>query len=359
MRSVQPMRPSKNRGHELVLADIAVGGDIHRVILSGVTHRAGQSALDLRGRIMSEYDELRRLLLSYPYGTEDMCADLIIESADPRASHGYVVMECMGYPYFSGSNTMAVMAALVEYGLAPSEDGSWTMALEAPSGVVKGHYRIADGRIEEVIVEGDAAYVIADDLSVEVPGLGQVDYALVWSGACFVMVDAAAFGIEIGPDHLAPMARVGREIVEAVRPTVTHSHPDIGPVDPPNFVHFMGPVESGEDRHHRGRGVTYGHPATIFKCPTGTGTAARMALEIHRETMPVDAVFENTSAAGHTFVGRGLAAEARGGQRMIATSIAAKPFVLSTNCLHLDFENPVLSSYARLGEILEAQPPNR
>jgi proline racemase len=346
------MRP-KSRGYELVLADIAVGGDVHRIILSGIAHRAGQSALDLRNLIMSDYDELRQLLLSYPYGTEEMCADLIFESSDPRAAHGYVVMECMGYPYFSGSNTMAVMAALVEYGRAPAPEGLSAMPLEAPSGVVKGHYRIADGRIEEVSVEGDAAYVIADDLSVQVPGLGDVKYALVWSGACFVMVDAASFGIDIAPASLARMKQVGRAIVDVVRPTVAHRHPEIGPVDPPNFIHFMGPIDRTGTGRYRGHGVTYGHPATIFNCPTGTGTAARMALEIHRETMPVEAVFENTSAAGHVFIGQGLGDEMRGGQRMIATRISAKPYVLSTNRLHLDFENPVLAPYARLTGILE------
>lgn len=336
-----------------MLADVDVGGDVHRIILRGIDHPAGLSALDLRGLIMSEYDELRRMLLSHPYGTEDMCADLVFESADPRASYGYVVMECMGYPYFSGSNTMAVMAALVEYGLAPGKDGASSIALEAPAGVVKGHYRIADGRIEQVTIEADPAYVIADKLRAEVPGIGEVDYALVWSGACFVMVEAAAFGMEIVPTHVEQMKQVGRAIIEAVRPTVSHSHPTIGPVDPPNFAHFMGPIERDEAMRYRGHGVTYGHPATIFYCPTGTGTAARMALETHREIMSVDAVFENTSAAGQTFIGRTLTAETRKGCRMIVTSISAKPFMLSTNCLHLDFQNPVLLPYARLTEILK------
>lgn len=354
MKSVQPVQP-KAGGYTLVLADIAVGGDVHRVILSGIAARPGESALHMRALLLSHYDELRRLLLSYPYGTEDMCADLVFESSDRTASHGYVVMECMGYPYFSGSNTMAVMAALVEYGRAPAKEGVSTIALEAPSGIIKGHYRIAEGRIEEVTVEGDAAYVIADDLCAEVPGVGRVTYALVWSGACFVMVDAASFDMEIAPLHLERKAQIGRAIIESVGPTVTHDHPGIGPVDPPGFVHFMGPLSGGDEDggRHRARGVTFGYPATIFHCPTGTGTAARMALEIHRGTMPADAVFENVSAAGHTFIGRALAAETRGGHRMIATSISAKPFVLSTNYLHLDFENPVLAPYARLREILE------
>lgn len=353
MKSVNPIRP-KDHVHDVVISDIAVGGDIHRIVLSGIRTSPGVSARDVRTRIMQEHDALRQILLSYPYGNPDMCADLVFESGNDRASHGYVVMECMGYPYFSGSNTMATISALVEYGLVPLAEGDSAVCVEAPSGPIDARIRVEDGHLEEVVVAGDRAYVIADGLSVDVPGFGTVAYATVWSGACFVMVDATALGLAVDDAHEARLKEAGLAIIEAVKDDFAHDHPEIGPIDKPGFVHFVEPLERTADRHYRSRGATYGHPATLFLCPTGTGTAARMALHVARGEMEPDAVIENTSAAGNMFIGRCLREEDQGGQRMLATTIAAKPYVLSTTTLHLDFSNPLMEPFAKLNALVGA-----
>jgi proline racemase len=339
--------------HDLVLSDIAVGGDIHRVVLGGIRTAPGIGARDLRSLIQRDYDALRQMLLSYPYGDPDMCADLLFETGTPGVDYGYVVMECMGYPYFSGSNTMAVMAGLVEYGLMPDAEGSATVRIEAPSGPIEGRTRIEDGRLEEVVVEGDAAYVIDDGLDLDLPGLGRVPYALVWSGAVFVMLDARDLGVAVDESDLPRMKEIGRAAIEAIRPGFAHEHPEIGPVDPPGFVHFTQPLAPTDGGRMRGRGATYGHPATVFKCPTGTGTAARMALAHARGEIDADTVVENVSAHGNLFVGRTLGLTKRGGRRVVATSIAAKPYVLTTATLHLDFDNPLMAAYQDLRALVD------
>jgi proline racemase len=352
MQSAKTIRPRAGV-RDLLISDISVGGDIHRIILNGIATSPGRTAREVRALIIERYDALRRMLLNYPYGNEDMCADLIFPSNLEEGAYAYVVMECMGYPYFSGSNTMASIAGLIEYGLAPLEEGTSPIRIEAPSGMIDARYRIADGRIEEVCVRGDDAYVIADDLSVEVPGFGSVAYALVWSGAPFIMLRAADFGIEVTPEHLDRMKQVGRAVVEAIRPGFAHIHPEIGSVEAPGFIHYMGELEEVGEEGFASRGATYGFPATVFVCPTGTGTAARMALEVARGRMRADSGFENSSPAGHPFVGRGLGFVERGGTQMLAAEIAAKPYVLATTTMHLDFGNPVMATFEEIGALLD------
>lgn len=336
----------------LRLADIEVGGDIHRIILDGISVPDGISARDLRGRIMRDHDGLRGLLLNYPYGNQDMCADLLFPSALQGAASGYVIMECMGYPHYSGSNTMAVVAALVAYGRAPLGQGWSEMTLEAPSGPIAARYREDGGRLAEVAVRGDDSYVIEDGLSVDLPGIGPVTYAIVWSGACFLMIEAAPLGIDIALPDLPAMKRVGAALIEAVRPGFDRAHPEIGPIDTVGFVHFMGPMEVDGDGRARARGATYGYPDTVFHCPTGTGVAARMATEVSRGRLADDAVLTYRSPPGHVFVGTGLGPVDRGGQTMLGVSVAAAPRVLATLDLHLDFENPILATHADMAPLL-------
>lgn len=343
----------KKRGVlDLEVADVEVGGDIHRIILSGIRNPAETGALDTREKIFREYDELRRLLISYPYGHEDMCADFVFETSHAEAAHGYVIMESMGYPYFSGSNTIATVAALLEYNRIPITEGSSQITLESPGGIITAWYRVHDDIIEEVTVKGGSAYVINDYNKVDVPGLGTVEYALVWSGAYFIMVDAAALGLQLDNDHLLQMKKAGFAVTEAIAETFTFRHPQFGSIEPPGFVHFMGACEKTGEKYYKGNGATYGHPDTVYYCPTGTGTSARMALMVHRRQMEDDVLYKNVSAAGNAFTGRALGRIKAGDYDALDTTITAKPFVLATTKMHIDFTNPLMKDYEKIREIM-------
>lgn len=341
---------------DLDIADIDVGGDIHRIILNGglpgLCNRPGENAGHMRARIETEYDELRRLLITPPYGNEDMCVDFVFDSEHAEAAFGYVIMECMGYPYYSGSNTMATVAALLEYGYIPMKNGEDTVRLEAPGGVVKARYQIEGSRICHITVDGGAAYVMAGAEKAAVPGYGTINYALVWSGAYYVLTDAAALGLAIDTAHIPQMKRCGQALLDTIAANFAHEHPQLGKIAAPGFVHFMGSCAQTGPRSYTGYGATYGYPDTVFSCPTGTGTSARMALMALNGQIEYDAVFENISAMGSAFIGTGLGHIRQGPYEALASEITAQPFVLSSTRMHIDFENPRMHQFVRLKDIL-------
>ncbi len=342
---------ARNGVWNLDIADVDVGGDVHRIVLSGIKPQPGMSALAIRNRLAESYPELSNLLISYPYGHADMCADLVFKSAHPEADYGYVIMESMGYPYYSGSNTVATVAALLEYGFIPMQEGETEIRLEPPSGLISARYTIQDGRIDHVVVNGGAAYVISRECRADVPGFGPVDYALVWSGAYFLMVDAGSLNIPLTSGGVPTMRKAGRAICDAVARDFSYEHQQFGRIEAPKFVHFMGAFERTGDKRYEGRGATYGYPDTVFYCPTGTGTSARMALMHAAGQFEEDAVFENVSAMDNRFTGQALGAERAGRYEALATDIKARPFVLSTTRLHVDFSNPLMQAFMPLREI--------
>ena len=349
----------KDKVHNLEIADIDVGGDVHRIILAGINKSPGKSALEIREMIMTEYDDLRPLLISPPYGQEDMCADILFASDHPEASYGYVIMESMGYPYYSGSNTIATIAALLEYEILPTDGTEAELCLEAPGGLVTARYTATDdGRLESGQVKGDPAYVISERERTSLNGFGEINYSLVWSGGYFVLVNAQDVGVTLTPDGIPRMKEIGFALTETLIHEFQYDHPEYGRIDSPKFVHFMGAFEQTGPKIYRGQGATFGHPNTVWNCPTGTGTSARMALMVQQGKMEDNASLEYKSATGNIFTGHGIGAIQRGDYTALQTAISARPYVLATTTLHIDFDNPLMRPYLKLKEIMAGTTPS-
>src|SRR5699024_11029513 len=248
------------RERSLELIDAQSGGDVSRVVTAGIEPLPGISVLEKARFLEREGDGLRRLLLSEPYGDPAMSVDLLVEPGHPEAQAGYIIMEAMGYPLYSGSNTLCVATVLLESGMLPMADGPQQLVLESPAGLARITAVTADGRVESVTTQGEPAYVAERGLSVDVPEYGPVGFDLVWSGAYYAMIDAAAHGFALTADEQIALSAFGDAFVRTARPGLRQEHPSLGDLGPLPFVHVMGPVEVTADGRSVSRSATYVHP---------------------------------------------------------------------------------------------------
>lgn len=338
------MRSSDNL-RRLRLVDVDVGGDLHRIVLDGVAPAPGRFVRERMDYMEGKADGLRRLLITEPFGYESMCVDLVMPASMPEAQLGFVIMEVMGYPYYSGSNTIATTAAVLEAGLIPMEEGSQTVRLESPAGVNTVVAHNENGRVRSVTTQGGAAFIQAAEQTVEVPGLGTVAYDLAWSGGYYLLVDATALGFVINEASVDGMTEVADRIVRAVQDGFSHRHPELGDVGLPRFLHFMGPLEEQPDGAIRSPSATYGHPGVIWHCPTGTGTSARMARMATAGVLQPGTVFETVSPWGNAFRGV-ITGHARVGDfPAIDNTITADPYPMAYMDLTVDVDAPMLRQY--------------
>ena len=189
------------RERSITLIDTQSGGDVSRVVTAGIRPLPGASVLEQARHLQREGDGLRRLLLSEPYGDPAMSVDLIVAPTHPEAQAGYIIMEAMGYPMYSGSNTICVATALLESGMIEMTGGEQRIVLESPAGLARITVHTAGGRVEQVTTQGEPAYVADRGLSAEVPDYGRVDFDLVWSGAFYAMIDASVHGFALTADE--------------------------------------------------------------------------------------------------------------------------------------------------------------
>jgi proline racemase len=362
-----PADAGDSRIREIEVVDVSVGGDVHRIVLDGVRPLPGESVHAQMRHLAEKADGLRRLLIQEPYGAEHMCVDLVVPAVHPDAHFGFVIMEVMGYPVYSGSNSLATATALLEAGLVPAHPDDRTDAdgvthrkvvLEAPGGLVELGAEVAGGRVRRVRTGGDDAFALRLGRSVEVPGLGTVGFDLMYTGGFYVLVDADALGLELTWANEPAINDAAYRIMEAIRADFRDVHPTLGDLGPPPFLHFMGPTRTRGDGVLEGRCAAYGHPKVVWRCPTGTGTSARMARLFARGEMQVGSRLAAVAPTGNVFDGRITGTSRVGDTPAIRTEIAARPSTLARLQVQVDLDDPLVADY-RLDAVLGPGPDLR
>ncbi|OEY66944.1 proline racemase family protein [Marinobacter sp. X15-166B] len=331
--------PSRRRRIHLI--DMHAGGDVSRILVRGVVALPGDSVLAQMRYLQAHGDGLRRWLLNEPYGDPYMSVNLVVPPVRPTVRAGYITMEAMGYPLYSGSNTICTATALLENGLVLMEEGEQELLLESPAGPVRILVSNRGGRVESITARSEPAFVAAQGMQVPVAGIGRVSFDLVWSGAYFAMIDAGTLGFFLTAEEMPALAAFGRAFVEAARPQVTQNHPGLGAVGPLPFVHFMGPLGPTANGY-RSPSATYVHPGVICRSPTGTGTSARLALLYEHGQLSSGQTLETVSPRGASFTGRLLGAGQVGGFPAVHSEITGRAWTLARSEVLLDLDDPLV-----------------
>ncbi|PSJ21073.1 proline racemase [Halomonas sp. ND22Bw] len=341
----------------LRLMDTHAGGDVSRIVLGGVMPLPGATVRDQMHYLRDSADGLRTLLLDEPYGIPEMSVDLIVPPSDPEAAAGYIIMEVMGYPIYSGSNTICTATAVLEAGLVPKREGRQHFLLESPAGRVQIEALVENDVVEAITCEGLPSYIDTYRETIHVPDIGEVTYSVAYSGGFYALVDATELGFSLVREEERALSDCAYKIVEALQAERGFTHYTLGDVGPLPFLHFMGPVTEVADGFYRSRSTTYVHPGVICRSTTGTGTSARLAL-MHQEgrIRPGDRL-ETVSLRETGFIGQFTGTRQEGGQAVVENTITGKAFVLAHSDIVVNPDDPMMrdgSVYHILGPRPEA-----
>ncbi|MFD1718619.1 proline racemase family protein [Georgenia deserti] len=346
-----------HRERTLELIDTQSGGDVSRIVTAGVEPLPGATVLDKARYLQRDGDGLRRLLLSEPYGDPAMSVDLIVEPNHPEAQAGYIIMEAMGYPLYSGSNTICTATALLQSGAIPMQEGLQHVVLESPAGLARITALVTDGRVRSVTTRGEPAYVADEGLSVDVPHYGTVEFDLVWSGAYYAMIDASAHGFCLVAEEQIALTAFGDAFVRAARPGLREDHPALGALGPLPFAHFMGPVEDVGRGRFTARSATYVHPGVLCRSPTGTGTSARLALMARHGLIRPGESLETISPRGNRFVGTAGEPTQVGSYAALHSTITGSARLMAHSRLTVDLDDPLVDDSDLENVLSRPAPP--
>ncbi|PAU78477.1 proline racemase family protein [Halomonas salipaludis] len=342
----------------LQLMDTHAGGDVSRIVTGGIDPLPGATVREQMHYLRDDADGLRRLLLEEPYGIPEMSVDLIVPATDPAAAAGYIIMEVMGYPIYSGSNTICTATAVLEAGIVPKQEGTQHFVLESPAGLVNIEARVENGVVEAITCGGLPSYIDTYRAKIHVPDLGDVTYSVAYSGGFYALVDAAELGFSLNRAEERQLAECAHKIVEAIQAERGFSHYTLGDVGPLPFLHFMGPVEQVADDFYRSRSTTYVHPGVICRSTTGTGTSARLALMHYEGTIKPGDKLETVSLRETGFIGQFTAVREEGKGHVVENTITGKSYVLARSEIVVNCDDAMVEC-GGLHHILTSAHPER
>lgn len=326
----------------LQLMDTHAGGDVSRIVTGGIAELPGDTVRARMEYLRDHADGLRRLLLEEPYGIPEMSVDLLVPASDPRAAAGYIIMEVMGYPIYSGSNTICTATAVLEAGIVPKREGRQHFMLESPAGLVQIEATVNNGVVEAITCEGLPSYIDTYQASIDVPSLGRVTYSVAYSGGFYALVDAADLGFSLTRNEESRLAETAHAIVEAIQADRGFSHYTLGDVGALPFLHFMGPVERVADGYYRSRSATYVHPGVICRSTTGTGTSARLALMNHEGLIKPGDKLETVSLRETGFIGELTSVGQVGNYQVVNNNITGKGYVIARSDIVINCDDPMV-----------------
>jgi len=317
-------------------------GEVGDVIVGGVLAPAGRTLYEQMQTMRRDHDDIRRLLLCEPRGSVARHVNLLVPPIDRDCQVGAIIMEPTEYVPSSGSNLICIATVLLETGIVAMHEPETIVGIEVPGGPVKVRARCSDGRCLEVEIENVPAFVDRLDAPLEVAGLGTITVDVAYGGMFYAILDGTRLGFRVAADEARELAVLGEKVRFAAREQLTVVHPANPAIRDVSIVQINRPFAGvGEVTTN----TCIVAPGRSDRSPTGTGTAARMAVLRARGLMNVGDTMRHASLIGSTFRGRIVADTRVGDRAAIVPAIAGRAWITGFHQYVLDPDDPYPQGY--------------
>ncbi len=308
-------------------------GNPVRLVAGGAPLLSGRSMAERRLDFLSRYDWIRTSLCFEPRGHDMMSGGFLYPPTLPDADAGILFIETSGCLPMCGHGTIGMITFGIEHGLIrPRTPGR--LKVEVPAGVLDIAYETEGDRVTSVRIRNVPAYLAAEGIEIEVPGLGPLSVDVSYGGNYYAIVEpqGAYAGLDdLGASRIIELSGLVRERVRAAFHPVHPDEPSINGVS-----HVLG----ADGRN----AVFYGDKA-IDRSPCGTGTSARLAHLHAKGRLKVGDAFVHESYIGSRFIGRVEAETTVGDQKAIVPSIEGAAIATGFNTIWVDRRDPFWAGF--------------
>lgn len=319
-----------------LVVDSHTMGEPTRIILSGFPSLVGGTMMERKEYVSRHYDHYRTALMLEPRGHKDMFGALVTEPVHPEADLGVIFMENSGYLNMCGHGSIGTATVAVETGLVSVREPYTDLTLDAPAGLVHARVLVENGRAREVTLTNVPAFLYQENLTVPVPGYGEVRCDIAFGGSFFALVDATKVGLPIDKDHLPNLTTLGMRLMAAINAAVPVHHPVLN-IHGVDLVEFFSPTQN--PRANMKNVVVFGD-CQIDRSPCGTGTSAKLACLYRKGLIGLGQSFTYESITGTLFRGEVTGETTVGGFPAIIPEVTGSAYITGVNQLILNSDDP-------------------
>jgi trans-L-3-hydroxyproline dehydratase len=326
----------------ITTVDLHTEGEPFRVVTGGMPDLPGATILEKRRYMKDHFDHLRTALMWEPRGHADMYGCIVTPPTTAGADFGVLFLHNEGYSTMCGHGIIGIATAVIETGAVAAAPPVTTLAIEAPAGRITAHVRVAGGRAASVFFENVPSFVLAQDETVTVPGIGPVTCDIAFGGAFYAVVAAERVGLSTEPGDLADLVKTGMAVKRAVMAHRRVEHP----FEPDlSFLYgtiFTGPPTS-EGVHSRN--VCVFAEGEVDRCPTGTGVSARLAARHARGEIATGEPMIVESILGTRFTGRVIKTTRFGPHEAVIPQVEGTAKITGRHSFLIDPDDPLKDGF--------------
>lgn len=322
--------------------DAHTAGEPLRVITSGFPKLPGETILEKRRYIKEHYDHLRTALMWEPRGHADMYGCILTEPVTPDGTLGVLFLHNEGYSTMCGHGIIGLAKVILDTGMLDINGDHPMIHMDTPAGRVTAIARREGGLVNEVSFLNVPSFVYALDQTVEIQGLGTVNYDIAFGGAFYAFVQAEEVEVGLSSDNFHQLIDLGVRIKKAVMAQLPINHPF---EDDLSFLYgtiFIGPAHNPQ---HHSRNVCIFADGEVDRCPTGTGVSARAAIHYARDELKLNQPFTVESILGTTFTGEIVEIIRNGDYRLVIPKVTGTAYITGKNEWVIDPSDPLLNGF--------------
>ena len=328
--------------HTFTCLDGHTCGNPVRLVTGGGPLLRGASMSERRQDFLANHDWIRKALMFEPRGHDVMSGSILYPPTRADCDIGILFIETSGCLPMCGHGTIGTVTMAVENGLVSSAKPG-ELALDAPAGRVVARYK-HDGRfVESVRITNVASYLAMSDVTVDVPGLGELTFDISYGGNFYAILEPQKNFAGLESISAGDVLRYSPIIRQILNDKIAPVHPDNPTIQ--GIGHVMWTGAPRDPKAHARNAVFYGDKA-IDRSPCGTGTSARMAQLAARGTLRVGDDFVHESIIGSLFEGRVEEITRVGNHAAIVPSISGWARQHGINTIFVDSRDPFAHGFS-------------
>ncbi|XP_014665762.1 PREDICTED: trans-L-3-hydroxyproline dehydratase-like [Priapulus caudatus] len=293
--------------------EMHTGGEPLRIIDSGYPTLVGDTILEKRRYARQNHDQFRTFLMHEPRGHYDMYGAILVEPDAPEAHMAALFTHNEGYSTMCGHAVIALGRYAVDREIVKPSIPEAQVNIQCPCGVVRAYVSCdKNGKTGAVRFHSVPAFLFAEDMEVDVEGLGKLRVDISYGGAFYAFLDAAKIGLDVRTSSTRDIVAAGAKITDAVKTQIKLHHPDSD-----DLAFLYGTIlTDGNDQFtdEPTANVCVFADSQVDRCPTGSGVTARIALQYKKGLLQLGQrrVFQS-GITKSTFTGK-VIAEAKAGE---------------------------------------------
>lgn len=333
---------------EVTTIEMHTGGEPLRIVTGGYPQLKGRRLLDKRRDALANHDSFRRLLMLEPRGHAEMYGAVLVEPDDPAADLAVLFLHGEGYSTMCGHAVMALGRWAVDSGLVEVQEPETEVVIQTPCGLVRAHVSVESGpagrKSGRVRFRSVPAFVFARELVVDTAEWGPLQLDVAYGGAFYAILAADSIGLDLYDMPARLLADAGEAITRAAAAQVRLAHPE-----EEDLAFLYGTIfTDGRDAYDdqaptRNACVFAGRQ--VDRSPTGSGVAARLALQWTRGEIGLGQPRRFESLTGARFVGTAVEETRAGPYRAVTVEVEGQAHYHGEARFTLEPDDPLAEGF--------------